>query len=146
MTTCRVIGSQFSADSMDRLGDDLCQHILSYLTFEDKHRLKCVSKQWEYLINIQQNQMDLYHSRNRYHRRHYDDYSRRNCQPFVFTNNTDDDCNRLKNLVTKCPNIRTITLGNVCIDRNIIAFIDQFCQRLNALRVKDVKPSVTSMT
>ena len=31
---------------MDRFGDDLTELILQYLTFEDKVRLECVSKQW----------------------------------------------------------------------------------------------------
>ena len=32
---------------MDRLGDDLTEEILQYLTFEDKIRLECMSKQWQ---------------------------------------------------------------------------------------------------
>ena len=34
-------------DSMDRFGDDLTELILSFLWFEDKIRLECVSKQWK---------------------------------------------------------------------------------------------------
>ena len=37
----------YRKDSMDRFGDDLTELILSYLTFEDKIRLECVSKQWK---------------------------------------------------------------------------------------------------
>ena len=32
---------------MDRFGDDLTELILSFLWFEDKIRLECVSKQWK---------------------------------------------------------------------------------------------------
>src|SRR5579875_1847385 len=54
MSNNRVImdsfGRQFSCDSMERFGDDLCELILSYLLSEDCHRLQCVSKQWQRLI------------------------------------------------------------------------------------------------
>ncbi|CAG2167898.1 unnamed protein product, partial [Oppiella nova] len=36
--------------SMDRLGDDLCQLLLSYLKTKDCFRYECVSKQWQRLI------------------------------------------------------------------------------------------------
>ena len=35
---------------MDRLGDDLCQVLLSYLPFEDRFRCECVSKQWQRVV------------------------------------------------------------------------------------------------
>ena len=54
MSSNRVIidsnGRQFNSDSFDRFGDDLCELLLSYLTFEDKIRLQCVSKQWKRTI------------------------------------------------------------------------------------------------
>ena len=34
----------YSKDSFDRFGDDLCEEVLSYLTFEDKFRFECVAK------------------------------------------------------------------------------------------------------
>ena len=37
----------YANDSMDRFGDDLTEEILQYLTFADKVRLECVSKQWK---------------------------------------------------------------------------------------------------
>ncbi|CAG2102479.1 unnamed protein product [Medioppia subpectinata] len=40
--------SQFNPkNSMDRLGDELYAFLLSYLTFEDRFRLECVSKQFQ---------------------------------------------------------------------------------------------------
>jgi len=33
-----------------RICDDLCEVLLSYLSFEDKIRFECVSKQWQKLI------------------------------------------------------------------------------------------------
>ena len=37
-------------ESFDRFGDDLTQEIIQYLTFDDKIRLECVSKQWRRLV------------------------------------------------------------------------------------------------
>ena len=37
----------YRKDSMDRLGDDLTEEVIQYLTFEDKIRLECVSKHWQ---------------------------------------------------------------------------------------------------
>ena len=36
--------------SFDRFGDDLCQYLLSFLSFEDTFRCECVSKQWQRLV------------------------------------------------------------------------------------------------
>ena len=36
--------------SFDRFGDDLTELILSYLSFENKLRFECVSKQWRRLV------------------------------------------------------------------------------------------------
>ena len=44
---------------MDRLGDDLTEEILQYLTFEDKVRLECVSKQWRRLVLNKQFVIDI---------------------------------------------------------------------------------------
>ena len=43
----RVAMKVYAKNSFDRLGDDLTELILQYLTFEDKVRLECVSKQWK---------------------------------------------------------------------------------------------------
>ncbi|CAG2116927.1 unnamed protein product [Medioppia subpectinata] len=37
----------YAKNSMDRFGDDLCALIVSYLTFEDRFRYECVSKQFQ---------------------------------------------------------------------------------------------------
>jgi hypothetical protein len=44
-------------NSFDRFGDDLCQHLLSYLLVSDKIRYECVSKQWQQLIYNKQNKV-----------------------------------------------------------------------------------------
>ncbi|CAG2107734.1 unnamed protein product [Medioppia subpectinata] len=40
---------EYSKDSFDRFGDDLCEELLSFLTFEDRFRCECLSKQWRRL-------------------------------------------------------------------------------------------------
>ncbi|CAG2107279.1 unnamed protein product, partial [Medioppia subpectinata] len=37
----------YAKDSMDRFDNDLCALVLSYLTFEDRFRCECVSKQFQ---------------------------------------------------------------------------------------------------
>ena len=44
---------------MLRFGDDLTEEILQYLTFEDKLRLECVSKQWQRLVFNKQFELEL---------------------------------------------------------------------------------------
>ena len=44
----------YAKNSFDRFGDDLTELILQYLTFEDKVRLECVSKQWRRYVYIKQ--------------------------------------------------------------------------------------------
>ncbi|CAG2115582.1 unnamed protein product [Medioppia subpectinata] len=39
-------------DSFDRFGDDLCEELLSYLSFEDRFRWECVSKQWQRVLRF----------------------------------------------------------------------------------------------
>ena len=43
----------------DRFCDDLCEVIVSYLSFEDKIRFECVSKQWQNCIYIKQNTIEI---------------------------------------------------------------------------------------
>ncbi|CAG2180368.1 unnamed protein product, partial [Oppiella nova] len=44
------IPQMYAKDSLDRFGDDLCEHILSYLTLDDRFRCECMSKQWQRLV------------------------------------------------------------------------------------------------
>ncbi|CAG2174818.1 unnamed protein product, partial [Oppiella nova] len=42
---------EYSKDSFDRFGDDLCEEILSYLSLKDGFRYECLSKQWRRSIH-----------------------------------------------------------------------------------------------
>ncbi|CAG2169101.1 unnamed protein product, partial [Oppiella nova] len=43
---------EFSKDSFDRFGDDLCRLLLSYLPFEEHFRRECLSKQFQRCLHI----------------------------------------------------------------------------------------------
>jgi hypothetical protein len=55
----KSINKNYSKDSFDRFGDDLCQLLLSYLSVEQKFRFECVSKQWKSLIFNKQQKLIL---------------------------------------------------------------------------------------
>ncbi len=50
----------YSKDSFDRFGDDFCELILSYLTFEEQFCYECVSQQWLRLIHKNKNNKNLF--------------------------------------------------------------------------------------
>ena len=50
----------YPKNSFDRFGDDLTELILQYLTFEDKVRLECVSKQWRRLVFNKQFAIEIF--------------------------------------------------------------------------------------
>jgi len=59
---------QYSRQSFDRFGDDLCELLLSYLSFEDKKSLECVSKQWFRYIHTNDTKLYLFQYSNDYNK------------------------------------------------------------------------------
>ncbi|CAG2165666.1 unnamed protein product [Oppiella nova] len=51
----------YPKDSIDRFGDDLCEVLLSYLSFEDRFRCECLSKQCQRVIFTTQSELLLTH-------------------------------------------------------------------------------------
>lgn len=49
--------TEYPKDSMDRLGDDLTELVLSYLSFEDKVRFESMSTQWRRLVFSKQTKL-----------------------------------------------------------------------------------------
>jgi hypothetical protein len=43
----------------DRICDDLCEVLLSYLSFKDKIRFECISKQFQRCLYIKQNNIEV---------------------------------------------------------------------------------------
>src|ERR1700729_670917 len=104
MSSNRVIvdpnGRQFFADSFDRFGDDLCELVLSYLTFKDKLIFECLSKQWKRFVF---NKQYIIRNRNLFFRKGKDIVDVVNWLS-------------LEALLQKCQFIREICLFNVTID------------------------------
>ncbi|CAG2111443.1 unnamed protein product, partial [Medioppia subpectinata] len=77
-------------NSMDRFGDDLCGHILSYLSLEDRFDCECVSKQFQRTIFESVVDITLH-------------------DPYVKRSRTDiNDMQMLATIGRKCPHIHTI--------------------------------------
>ncbi|CAG2117892.1 unnamed protein product, partial [Medioppia subpectinata] len=51
----------YPINSWDRFGDDLCQHLLSYLPLDDRFRYEVVSKQWQRVVYETQRELILDH-------------------------------------------------------------------------------------
>ncbi|CAG2112679.1 unnamed protein product [Medioppia subpectinata] len=56
---CEVLLSYLSFEDRFRFGDDLCEVLLSYLSFEDRFRCECVSTQWQRLAFNTQNHISI---------------------------------------------------------------------------------------
>ena len=91
-------------ESMDRFGDDLTELILSYLTFEDKIKLECVSKQWKRCVFQRQFVIEINFLRR---------YETHNSLNGLFRRSDDErqsDEQRLVSVMKKCQNITKIIL------------------------------------
>ena len=94
-------------ESMDRFGDDLNEEVLQYLTFEDKIRLECVSKQWQRCVYQKQYVIEIDFFRS---------YKRQNSLNGLFRRIDDErqsDEQRVVSVVKKCPNITKVILRTV---------------------------------
>ena len=94
----------YAKNSFDRFGDNLTELILQYLTFEDKVRLECVSKQWRRLVFNKQFVIED-NSGN--------DESQNSLNKLLRVIN-DENCVRHQSLISvlkKCPNITKVKLG-----------------------------------
>ena len=120
----------YAKNSFDRFGDDLTEVILQYLTFEDKVRLECVSKQWRRLIfnkqfvieilsdsNQTKNSLDLYRKLER-------------GLPLI-------DRKALESVLKKCQNIMKVDI-NIEISSEVLSLIGQYCHRFKSLKLNQM--------
>ena len=94
----------YRKDSFDRFGDDLTELILSFLWFEDKIRLECVSKQWKRCVFQRQSVIEIYFMRS---------HETPNTLNGLFRRIDDErqsDEQRLVSVMKKCQNISTVFL------------------------------------
>ena len=112
---------------MDRYGDDLTEEVIQYLTFEDKVRLECVSKQWKRCVFQKQFAIELCKSVK--------------SRPFALKslfrligNEIRLDYQSLECLLKKCPNIIKVHLGfkrSGASDE--LSLIGQYCHHISSL-------------
>ncbi|XP_054159525.1 uncharacterized protein LOC128957737 [Oppia nitens] len=121
-TTTMRLRSSSKRRSFDRFGDDLTQLLLSDLTFEDKLRFQCVSKQWQQLL--------------------LQSVTRISC-----TDRYSDliSATTLAKLLPKCPNIRRIRFPD---DLALLPLITRYCRHLKHIYINqqiDRQLSVTTI-
>lgn len=123
----------FVKQSFDRFGDDLSELIFTYLTFEEKFRFECLSKQWQRLVYNKQTVLIVKEN----------DQSFDNLFQLLFVKNVwckTIDTNALKTVLKKCPNIHKINfinsfnrnhLSDISIDGSVLDVIIECCSRLD---------------
>ena len=114
--SCSQIKVKLKPNSFDRFGDDLTEEILQYLTFEDKIKLECVSKQWRRLVFNKEFVIELNFCR----------YERQ--KPF----NRLKDLRKLKTLLKKCPNITKVILFPEK-KSSVLSLIGRYCHHIKSL-------------
>ena len=115
----------YAKDSMDRFGDDLTEEILQYLTFEDKVRLECVSKQWKRCVFQRQFifEIDFYS-----HESH-------NTLNKLIVKDENHHLNEeaLESVLKKCPNIKKVKLSYFNVKSKVMLMFGQYCPHIKSL-------------
>ena len=112
-------------DSIERFGDDLTEEILQYLTFEDKIRLECVSKQWQRCVFNKQYVLELFVQRI--------SSSVKTQEKNVIESRILTIKETFELLLKKCPNIKNVII-NFGIDSSVLSLIGQYCPRIKSLK------------
>ena len=92
----------------DRFCDDLCEDILQYLSLEDKHRLECVSKQFQRTVFKRQYELFINMRGPEAHKLYlnYKDLKVKSYQNYYYIE--DRSLDSFKSFLKKCPNITSI--------------------------------------
>ena len=128
----------YAKDSLDRFGDDLTEEILQYLTFEDKIRLECVSKQWKRCVFNKQFVLEI-------------EIIDINSIPIVNINlNSKIIKNHLngeilESLLKKCTNIKKVNI-NTSINSSVLSLIGQYCNGIKSLSFVDISVDEKSLS
>ena len=108
---------------MDRLGDDLTELILQYLTFEDKIRLECVSKQWMRCVFTKQYKICVY----------FKSYKKNNLRN-LYPKRRQSAEQILESVLKKCPNIKCVNLRSDRMNNSsVLSLIGRYCHRIKSL-------------
>ena len=111
----------YAKNSFDRFGDDLTEEILQYLTFEDKIRLECVSKQWKRCVYTKQFEIILKPYKVEYKNVKTGTDSRRQVNE-----------QHLESVLKKCPNIKRVDLY-LALNSSVLSLIGRYCHRIKSL-------------
>ena len=117
--TTKCLKQVYPKKFFDRFGDDLTELILSYLTFEDKIRLECVSKQWRRLVFNKQFELNIT-AKNTLFKEIGTGYTLKR--------------QSLKSVLKKCPNISRVRLPKGTIDE-WLEVITKYCRRITKLEI-----------
>ena len=117
----------YEKNSFDRFGDDLTELILQYLTFEDKVRLECVSKQWKRCIY--QKQFNIYFLLKR-------NPTKVSLKRLIKSNEfSEPSINRqsLESVFINCQNITKFSC-HLTLDGEVLSLIGRYCHRIKSLK------------
>ena len=120
----------YAKNSFNRFGDDLTELILQYLTFEDKVRLECVSKQWRRLVFNKQFTIEL-----------KPNLGRKNSFERVFDDRRQMNEQHLESVLKKCPNIIRVELS-LSVNSSVLSLISQYCPNIKSLSHLTYKDSI----
>ena len=112
----------YAKNCFDRFGDDLTELILQYLTFEDKVRLECVSKQWRRLVFNKQFAIEL----SMFETPMFDQQTKDSLR-ILHRKRTN-----LISILKKCLNIKTVRI-NEEVYSFVLLLIGQYCDRIKSL-------------
>ena len=121
-------------NSFDRFGDDLTELILQYLTFEDKVRLECVSKQWRRLVFNKQFVIDL----------RPETVTKDSLRRLYSLSEPSLDRQALESVLKKCPNIMEVIIvlyhfNNFKVDSFVLSLIGRYCKHIKSLKFRDIR-------
>ena len=114
----------YAKNTFDRFGDDLTELIVSYLWFEDKVRLECVSKQWRRLVFNKQFELEIFQNNvgTNYSLRLHRKVDRR-----LTINRT-----AFESVLKKCPNIERVYI-DFKVESEVLSLIGRYCHRITSL-------------
>ena len=112
------------------MGDDLTELILQYLTFEDKVRLECVSKQWRRLVYNKQFVIELLPDSKR-------TKNSLDCYQKFQKNYPSINRKALESFLKKCPNITKVSINRE-VDSSVLSLIGQYCHRIKSLNLNEI--------
>ena len=112
----------YAKNCFDRFGDDLTELILSFLWFEDKIRLECVSKQWKRYVFNKQFVIEIVDKTRKYCEKEKNNSLDKLCL------RSDDKRQLVESVLKKCPNIK-----KVIISSEVLSLFGQYCPNIKSL-------------